>query len=300
MSKQNFPKYHRQRFLVALLETAGGRLGKMDFQKLLFLSHQMTDIRYFDFVPYHYGCYSFQAASDLEVLQKNGWLQIEGNNISLLRSVPAEKSLKPQQRDELAFFMRNHRQYRGRSLVRHIYERYPYFAIRSKMAGDIVDNKALERIREVKNGLRQQRTILFTIGYEGITFENYVNRLIRHDVRLLCDVRKNPLSRKFGFSARSLEILLPKLGIDYMHIPELGIVSQSRKNLETEEDYKRLFREYTKTLPRKKPYLLQLHNLVHNKQRIAITCFEREPSFCHRHCLSDWLQKEKGLEVSHL
>ncbi len=300
MSEQNFPKYHRQRFIVSLLETAGGTLGKMDFQKLLFLSHQVTGIRYFDFVPYHYGCYSFQAASDLEVLQKNGWLHVKGNNISLLRSLPLEKSLKPQERDELAFFMRNHRQYRGRFLVRHIYERYPYFAIRSKMAGGIVDNAAFERIKDVKDGLRQQQSIMFTIGYEGRTFENYVNSLIRHDVRLLCDVRKNPLSRKFGFSARSLSILLPKLGIEYMHIPELGIVSQSRKNLKTAEDYKRLFREYTKTLLRKQPYLLQLHSLLQKKQRIVITCFEKEPSFCHRHCISDWLKKEKGVEVSHL
>jgi len=95
-------------------------------------------------------------------------------------------------------------------------------------------------------------------------------------------------------------VLLPRLGIDYVHIPELGIVSQSRKNLKTAEDYRRLFHEYTKTLPGKESYLLQLHDLVQEKQRIAITCFEKEPSFCHRHCLADWLKKEKGVVVSHL
>ncbi len=300
MSRQAVPKYHRQRFIVSLLETAGGFLGRMDFQKLLFLSHQVLDIQYFDFVPYHYGCYSFQAASDLEVLEKNGWIQLKGNTITLLYSLPVEKSLKSRESNALAQFMQKHGKYRNRSLVRYIYERYPYFATRSKMAGDVVDKETLQRIREVKDGLRQQDVTLFTIGYEGISFEKYVNSLIQNDVRLLCDVRKNPLSRKFGFSKRSLSILLPKLGIKYVHIPELGILSQNRKNLQSVADYERLFFEYTKTLPEKKQYLLQLYDVLREEKRIVLTCFEQDPSFCHRHCVSDWLEEEKGVEVCHL
>ena len=170
----------------------------------------------------------------------------------MLRSLPVEKSLKKQERNELVLFMRTHKHFRNRALVRHIYEQYPYVAIRSKIARDIVGKEAFQRINRVREGLRQQQSILFTIGYEGITFENYVNNLIRNDVRLLCDVRKNPLSRKFGFSKGNLSILLPKLGIKYMHIPELGIVSKNRKNLATTEDYKGLFGKYTKTLLEKK------------------------------------------------
>ncbi len=300
MNRQDCPKYFRQRYIVSLLAAAGGALGKMDFQKLLFLSHQKTDSQYFDFVPYHYGCYSFQAASDLEVLEKNGWIQVKGNKISLLRALPVEKSLKKRENNELALFMQDHNQYRERILVRHIYEQYPYYAIRSKMAGDVVDKKAFQRIQGVKSDLRQDNVILFTIGYEGISFENYVNHLIRNDIRMLCDVRKNPLSRKFGFSKRSLAILLPKLGIKYVHIPELGILSQNRKNLHSSADYKQLFREYQKSLPKKIQYLLQLHDVLRAKKRIALTCFEKDPSFCHRHCVSDWLEKEKGMEVCHL
>ena len=40
---KNFPKpptYHRQRFLLALLQSTGGCLSKLDLQKLLFLSAQ--------------------------------------------------------------------------------------------------------------------------------------------------------------------------------------------------------------------------------------------------------------------
>jgi uncharacterized protein YwgA len=50
----------------------------MDFQKLLFLAHQEAGFSYYDFVPYYYGCYSFQAASDLETLKSLGWIEIGG------------------------------------------------------------------------------------------------------------------------------------------------------------------------------------------------------------------------------
>ena len=47
-------------------------------------------------------------------------------------------------------------------------------------------------------------------------------------IGLLCDVRKNPLSRKFGFSKKKLKHITETVGIKYVHIPELGIESDKR------------------------------------------------------------------------
>lgn len=138
MSKPKTPTYHRQRFLLVLLELLGGRLSKMDFQKLLFLSQQETECPHYDFVPYYYGCYSFQAQSDIELLESKGWLQTVDSEIQLL-----EKSAACMARDELArasYFARKYKDYRGVELVRYVYEHYPYYAIHSKMAKDILDN----------------------------------------------------------------------------------------------------------------------------------------------------------------
>jgi len=52
---------------------------------------------------------------------------------------------------------------------------------------------------------------LFTIGYEGISLEEYFNRLIKNDVKVLVDVRNNPLSMKFGFSKTQLKRFCEKL-----------------------------------------------------------------------------------------
>lgn len=298
MSKPKIPNYHRQRFLLALLELAGGRLSKMDFQKLLFLSQQKTEYPYYDFVPYHYGCYSFQAQSDIELLESRGWLQTTGNEIQLL-----EKSAFSMARDELArasYFAKKYKDYRGKELVRYVYEHYPYYAIHSKMAEDILDSHSYEAVIQAGGKLKSDAKELFTIGYEGLSFEKYINQLINHDVRLLCDVRNNPLSRKFGFSKGMLSHLLPKLGIEYIHIPELGIVSESRNNLETKSDYVRLFKAYRKTLPQKKESLEKLGGLLDQHKRVALTCFEKQHDSCHRHCVSEYMEVMRDIKAVHL
>ena len=71
-----------------------------------------------------------------------------------------------------------------------------------------------------------------------------MNRLIKNNVKTLVDVRRNPLSRKFGFSKRMLSETVKKLGIGYVHIPESGIASERRQELNTQADYDRLFNSY--------------------------------------------------------
>lgn len=300
MSGLRYPKFYRQRLILVLLEQAGGNLAKMDFQKLLFLSHQKAGFLYYDFVPYHYGSYSFQAASDVEALQASGWLKSGEKNITLVKRLSSERGLRGYEANEFIHFMRSYKDYRGRRLLHYVYQHYPYYAIKSKIVHDVVSKETYQRIQSEKRRTIKQESVLYTIGYEGSTFEGYINKLITNDIRLLCDVRKNPLSRKFGFSKGMLSSILPKLGIEYLHVPELGIVPQKRKQLKTETDYARLFAEYQKSLPQKEIYLQNLIALMERYRRIALTCFERHPLSCHRHCISDYLKAEKGVEVVHL
>ena len=65
---------------------------------------------------------------------------------------------------------------------------------------------------------------------------------------MLCDVRKNPLSRKYGFSKSTLSETLNKLGIEYTHLGALGIASEKRQYLNAQSDYDRLFDEYENTI----------------------------------------------------
>jgi len=161
-------------------------------------------------------------------------------------------------------------------------------------------NHEFDKISELRKKYTKHETGLFTIGYEGITFEEYINTLIKNDIRVLCDVRNNPLSRKFGFSKSTLAAVLPKIGIQYVHIPQLGIESTKRQDLETEVDYRILFEQYRKTLPDKKVSVDMVISLLETQKRVALTCFEKEPSCCHRHTLSLYIQGICTTEVTDL
>jgi uncharacterized protein (DUF488 family) len=134
---------------------------------------------------------------------------------------------------------------------------------------------------------------LLTIGYEGKCLEHYLNQLLQAGVTILCDVRRNPLSRKYGFSKATLSNACEGVGIRYEHIPELGIASEQRRNLETQQDYDALFAAYERDyLPQQQAPLDRIRQwLVGEQQRVALTCFEELPYQCHRHCVAEMIER---------
>jgi|SRR5690606_16396081 len=131
---------------------------------------------------------------------------------------------------------------------------------------------------------------LFTIGYEGRTQSEYLALLEGAGVTLLVDVRRNPLSRKKGFSKRTLAEGCAAVGIRYEHLPELGIASEKRKNLTTRADFDALFAEYARAwLPNQGATLARIRAWLAAGERVALTCFERAASECHRHCVVEAL-----------
>jgi uncharacterized protein (DUF488 family) len=83
------------------------------------------------------------------------------------------------------------------ALMKHTYLNYPFFAINSVKANAILTKEELEKVYSYKP--KGSKTILFTIGYEGISLEEYLTRLVKNDVKVLVDVRNNPQSMKYGF-----------------------------------------------------------------------------------------------------
>jgi uncharacterized protein (DUF488 family) len=51
---------------------------------------------------------------------------------------------------------------------------------------------------------------------------------------------------KYGFSKQSLCNSLKQINVDYVHIPELGIETEERKNLSHDSDYQKLLNFTTK------------------------------------------------------
>jgi len=144
---------------------------------------------------------------------------------------------------------------------------------------------------------------LFTIGYEGRDIEEYLELLKRNMVKLVIDVRRNPISRKRGFSKTRMREALSNEGIDYIHFPQLGIESERRKGLKNRSDYLSLFSWYEEeVLIREHDTLMEIISILNESDRIALTCYEADFTFCHRSRVSNMLSEiaESELDLVHL
>ncbi len=278
--------YYRRKLILGVLEEFGGKLNHTNFQKILFLVTRKQTQKYFDFVPYKYGCFSFQANQDLLTLGKYDLIKSATTQKSSNWILTNEDSnflyeLKKEDQSAIKSVKRKIDGLVQKDLIKYTYLNYPFYATKSQIANGILSKEEFSKIRKQQRNIERQE--FFTIGYEGISLETYLNKLIINDIKLLCDVRKNSLSMKYEFSKSQLRNACESIGIKYVHIPELGIDSDRRQELNTMSDYNRLFEEYENTTLKKNHQSLKdLFQLVNDYKRVAITCFEKEVCMCHR------------------
>lgn len=272
---------HRRRLLLALLQVFGGRLPNRDFQKYLMLHEiEFANAAFYDFVPYKFGGFSFQSYADRRSLVAAGLLA-DRDAWELAKDYNFVRELEPALQDSVMAVKRKYGKLKGRELVRDVYIRYPYYAIRSEIAADLLNKSELQAVEKAKPN--DMSECLFSIGYEGISLDTYLNRLLRKNVRVLCDVRRNPLSRKYGFAKSTLKEAIERVGLLYVHVPELGISSDKRQSLVTQKDYDRLFAQYeSTTLKKETDAIAAVRMLLAEHRRVALTCFEADVCMCHR------------------
>lgn len=272
--------FYRRKIILALLQAWDNRLPNTDFQKLLFLLSRKQVTPAFEFVPYKFGCFSWQSYADKGTMIGYGQLDKQED----WQKADSEDYLNQVSEDDRSNILALKQEVgnlSGKDLVRYVYLKHPYYAVKSEIADKIMSRVEMEIIERERP--RDEATELFTIGYEGQSFDGFLNILVEKNIRVLCDVRKNPFSMKYGFSKNPLKDALAKLGIGYQHIPELGIASDKRRNLDSIQDYNALFEEYEKTtLKSQRPFLKKILGTLEQDKRIALMCFEKDPCMCHR------------------
>ncbi len=278
--------FYRRKIILALIESQNGNIEKIALQKLLFLFSKKQQKPEYDFVPYHFGCFSFSASADLKAMVKHGFLNEDNKYFTKLDKSNFTSKLNINDKKTLGEIKTLYGKLSSNALMKHTYLNFHYYAINSKAAKDILNDEQYQKILDSKPA--NSSTILFTIGYEGISLEEYLNRLIKNNVKLLIDVRNNPISMKFGFSKSQIQKYCENLGIEYLHIPEVGIESQHRQELNSQKDYDNLFKIYReKTLLKTELQQEQIFDLLKKKKRVALTCFEADICQCHRKHLAD-------------
>jgi len=142
---------------------------------------------------------------------------------------------------------------------------------------------------------------LFTMGYEGISIDNFIDNLKANDINCIIDVRALPLSRKPGFSKTKLAGRLNHLKIQYIHLPELGSPKDIRDELKSTRNYTAFFKKMEKYLTGKKDAIRQAYNHV-IKSRCCLLCFERLADQCHRKIVAEKIKSTNGdgLQIMHI
>jgi len=291
--------FERQRLLLTLLDAVGEPVGHTDFQKLLLLYTQECEATpSYDFVPYKFGAFSFTSYADKRKLIAEGLLADDDQNWRLTGRGQAAARKQAVEPLRVAGFCRRHANLRGNALLAEQYRRHPYYATRSEILDKLrLDSDTLAHIAAARP--KRKPAGLVTIGYEGRSLEGYLNAVLRDGVTVLCDVRRNPLSRKYGFSKGALSKASEGVGIRYEHLPELGIASDERRNLKTQTDYDALFAHYRRhDLPKQSAALTKIRRWIEHGERVALTCYEAQPCQCHRHCVAEALERMDGASMS--
>jgi hypothetical protein len=293
--------YYRRKIVLALLQVFNNQLDKISLQKLLFLLTREQEKPSFYFVPYKFGCFSFQANADLNTMVKYNLVE---QTLKYWKKVDEKdyfQELSARDKVSLLGIKTKYGALDKNELIALTYQRYPFFAINSTIAPAILTREEILRIvsqKPVKNS-----PVLFTIGYEGISLEQYINKLIVNNVKVLCDVRKNAFSMKYGFSKKQLKTACEGVGIEYIHISEVGIEPAKRQELKSQADYDRLFEVYkSDILVKEKEKQQAILSLIQKNKRVALTCFEANIHQCHRKHLAESISAMQGFsfELKHI
>lgn len=140
---------------------------------------------------------------------------------------------------------------------------------------------------------------IFTVGHSTRSHDELVSILESASVRTLADIRRFPGSRRHPqFSREALETSLPAVGVDYIHVPELGGRRTPLPDTEHLGLRNASFRAYADHMATAE-FLHGIDRLFGTTPSVCVMCAEAVPWRCHRNLLADWLVLH-GHEVVHL
>ncbi len=290
----------RQKIILALLSRANKPLSPTVFVKLTFLLRRETDLRhdptFYDFVPYKYGPFSFALYREIAGLRRDGYLAADEGCMVLSESALGLANDRivelPVASWEAVEQVTG--KYGGTSqteLLKDVYSRYPWYATRSELMD--IRPKPSSRVRIACPAV-------YTVGYEGRSVDAFFDHLLLTGIKLIIDVRANPISRRYGFSKKQFSGIAHDLGIDYQHVPGLGIPSEFRLELSDFNSYQRLLNRYEEEmLPMHQEEIDAVGKLM-TEVAAVLVCVEKDVRCCHRSRLAAAVSRRTGLEIKHI
>ena len=141
---------------------------------------------------------------------------------------------------------------------------------------------------------------LYTVGYEGSDIDPFIATLKAVGIEHVIDIRDVPVSRKLGFSKKSLSVALLQVGIGYTHLKPLGDPKPGRDAMR-QGDYQAFLKVYDAHVATKEAQeaLGDAVNIAKTSKAVLL-CFEREPRYCHRLIVAEHMGELAPFTVRHL
>ena len=287
---------YRRKLLLYSIQRISYIAEKTRLQIAIFLLSQFQKKPSYSFFPYHYGAYSLVLANDLDLFFKENILKWD-NGYILVKEYDVSDHIKPDDYKALNKVIEILKEFNNiNELLKYVYKQFPYYAARRINHHQIVQEQ-LELAISVN---KFDTPTVYTIGYEGIEIEDYINKLIRAGVKSVIDSRINPVSMKYFFNKNELERNLKAARIRYYHLPGLGIPSSLRKQYIPNNPDK-LFDIYMNSiLPNAQNELDRIKVILEKDKYIAVTCFEKDEAMCHRSRISNYLCQQWNIHEAHL
>lgn len=280
---------NRQKVLVEMLRLAQRAVTKIEIVKWAFVLSRETSTSggsaFYDFVPYHYGPYSFSLAREMDSLADMGII-IDSEKTWELNTAADRCTVPLSVERDLNRVVKRFNKMPVDDVIDYVYESYPAFTVNSRR----------KKLAQRNVG----KVAVYTAGYEGLQIDGFLNLLVQNGIQCLIDVRNNPVARRFGFHKSTLDRLCRMLDIQYEHVPQLGIPSQERQALTNQNDYNTLFARYErKTLSTNEAAIERVSELV-LKAPSVLVCMEADPCMCHRSRLAYSISHKTELPIVHL
>jgi uncharacterized protein (DUF488 family) len=141
--------------------------------------------------------------------------------------------------------------------------------------------------------------VLHTIGYEGLDIHGFLSLLRKHAIETLVDIRELPLSRKPGFSKKTLSSALGLCGFDYVHLPILGCPKPIRNRYRDDGNWTQYKKSFLQHLAAQDEAVADLAHMA-KVSKCALLCFEADYNYCHRSMVANAVRHLCGMSVCHI
>ncbi len=139
-----------------------------------------------------------------------------------------------------------------------------------------------------------------TIGYEGADLSDFISSISDAGVDVLIDVRDRAQSRKKGFSKTALSEALNAVGVEYLHLRELGDPKEGREAARSGQ-WEKFYKIYAKVLASEvAQHAIERIIELSETQSTCLLCYERDHRTCHRKCITDEIETRISKKARHL